>query len=146
MRLRTRGAVAVVAAIATATAGYAINGITRADAATALGPGVVTVNVDIRYSTFSASEIHVRPGTLVRFLVRNNDPIDHELVVGDSNVHAAHERGTERVHPPVPGEVSVKPGELGVTFYEFNEPGRYFFACHSPGHLAFGMQGWVVVD
>jgi uncharacterized cupredoxin-like copper-binding protein len=46
----------------------------------------------------------------------------------------------------VPGEVSVAPLESGATFYEFDEPGRYFVACHLPGHLAYGMQGWVVVE
>ena len=46
----------------------------------------------------------------------------------------------------MPGEVSVGPGELGETFYRFDKPGRYLFACHLPGHLAFGMRGWVIVD
>jgi uncharacterized cupredoxin-like copper-binding protein len=50
------------------------------------------------------------------------------------------------VHPPVPGEVSVGPGEIGETFYRFDKPGRYLFACHLPGHFAFGMKGWVIVD
>jgi uncharacterized cupredoxin-like copper-binding protein len=141
-----RVVVAVVAAVATVFAGYAVNGTTHADAATALGPGLVTVKVDVHYSAFSISELHVRPGTLVRFLVQNNDPIDHEFIVGDASVHAAHQHGHERVHPPVPGEVSVAPGQLGETFYEFDRPGRYLFACHFPGHLAFGMKGWVIVD
>ena len=49
-------------------------------------------------------------------------------------------------HPPVPGEVSVGPDDDGLTIYRFDEPGRYEFACHLPGHLAFGMKGWVVVE
>jgi len=35
---------------------------------------------------------------------------------------------------------------LGETFYKFDQVGRYLFACHLPGHLAYGMRGWVVVE
>jgi uncharacterized cupredoxin-like copper-binding protein len=146
MRFRLRFVIALLAAIAVTLAGYAINSTTRADAATALGPGLVTVHVDIHDSAFSISTLHVQPGTLVRFLIRNDDPIDHEFILGDAAVHAAHERGKALVHPPVPGEVSLLPGQLGETFYKFDQPARYLFACHFPGHLAYGMKGWVIVD
>ena len=89
--------------------------------------------------------MRVRAGTLVRFVVRNDDPIAHELVVGDAAVHAAHERGSEATHPPVPGEVSVAAGAVGETFFRFDEPGSYLFACHLPGHFAYGMHGIVTV-
>jgi uncharacterized cupredoxin-like copper-binding protein len=61
-------------------------------------------------------------------------------------VHARHEKGRESAHPPVPGEVSVDAGAVGETFYRFDHAGRFLFACHLPGHLAFGMRGWVIVD
>jgi uncharacterized cupredoxin-like copper-binding protein len=144
-----RAAVAVVVALATLVAGYAIADSTRADAsAPVLGPGLVTVTVDIRYSTFEmpSSTLHVRAGTTVRFLVRNHDPIAHEFVVGDRQVHLRHQRGRESSHPPVPGEVSVAADDVGVTFYRFAAAGRYEFACHLPGHYGFGMKGWIVVE
>jgi uncharacterized cupredoxin-like copper-binding protein len=81
----------------------------------------------------------------VRFLVHNDDPIRHEFIVGDAAVHARHVQGSEAVHPPVPGEVSVAPLAVGETFYVFDHPGRYEFACHLPGHLAYGMKGSVTV-
>lgn len=141
-----RGAAAIVLAIATAAAGYGLNHPAHADAVAEPGPGLVTVTVGIRYSRFSISALHVRAGSTVRFLIRNDDPINHEFIVGDARVHAAHERGSESVHPPVPGEVSVGPGELGETFFVFARPGRYQFACHLPGHFAYGMHGWVIVE
>ena len=142
----TRGAVAIAVAVLTAVAGYAVSDAKHADATTTLGPGLVTVTVNIRYSHFSISTLPVRPGTTVRFLVRNNDPIDHEFIVGGPRIHALHERGTRASHPPVPGEVSVPAGELGETFYRFDQAGRYLFACHLPGHFAYGMRGWVDVE
>lgn len=141
---RRAGVIAIVTAVVVTLAGYSQ---ARAEGSgAALGPGLVTVDVGIRYSRFSLSTLHVHPGTLVRFVVHNDDPIHHEFIVGDASVHLRHERGTEAVHPPVPGEVSVSPDDTGETFYRFDRPGRYLFACHLPGHFAYGMHGWVVVS
>ena len=145
MRRAIRSAVAVAAALVTAVAGYAAADAQHADAATPLGPGLVTVTVTIHYSHFSLSSLHVRRGTTVRFLILDADPIDHEFIVGDAQVQALHEHGSEAVHPPVPGEVSVRPGEEGETFYRFDRPGLVLFACHLPGHFAYGMHGWIDV-
>jgi uncharacterized cupredoxin-like copper-binding protein len=109
-----------------------------------LGPGPVTVRLDIRYSRFTPGRIVVRPGTTVRFEVRNRDPIGHELVVGPPEIHALHEAGTEHVHVGG-GEVSTAPGTVGVTAYRFETPGSVVFACHLPGHFAYGMSGEVIV-
>ncbi len=145
MRQLARAAVAIALATATALAGYAVSDAQHADATTVLGPGLVTVTVSIHYSEFSISTLKVHAGSTVRFLVRNNDPIAHEFIVGDAAVHARHQRGTHPAHPPVPGEVSVGARQLGETFYRFDRPGKYLFACHLPGHFAFGMRGWVQV-
>jgi uncharacterized cupredoxin-like copper-binding protein len=110
-----------------------------------LGPGLVTVDVRIEHSRFQPSRVVVTEGTTVRFVVHNEDPIGHELIVGDDDVHARHERGNEAAHPPIPGEVSVPALETAETFYAFEAPGTVEFACHLPGHLAYGMRGDVVV-
>lgn len=143
MSRAARVAIAVVAGALVATIGYAV----RASGSTGrtLGPGVVRVQVGIEHSRFALEPLRVQEGTLVEFVVQNDDPIDHELVVGDDQVHQQHEAGTERRHPPVPGEVSVAPGARAMTFYEFSEPGTIVYACHLPGHLAYGMQGTIEV-
>jgi uncharacterized cupredoxin-like copper-binding protein len=144
---RRRAALVAVAIGVTVTAvGYGVAGA-RAGASDPVpaGPGLVTVEVDIRYSRFDLDELRVRAGTVVRFVVRNRDLINHEFVVGDAAVHAAHTRGSERSHPPVPGEVSVGPHDVGVTVYRFTEPGSVEYACHLPGHVAYGMVGEITV-
>lgn len=110
-----------------------------------LGPGLVTIPLDLRYSRFSQSELHVYQGTLVRFVVTNSDPIHHELIVGPPSVHDHHESGHDQHHPPVPGEVGVNAGDTGLTTYRFDEVGSVLYACHAPGHLAYGMTGQVIV-
>lgn len=133
-----------VAVIVTGT-GLLAGGATSAADADVLGPGVVTVEIGIEHSRFSIDDLTVRAGTLVRFIVTNDDPILHELVVGGPEVHARHETGTESFHPPIPGEVSVLPGEVGETFYEFDDAGTFAFMCHLPRHAQYGMVGEVHV-
>jgi uncharacterized cupredoxin-like copper-binding protein len=145
-RVLVASAAAIVVAVATALAGYAVSDTAHAEADAPLGPGHVVVELGIRHSKFSFDTLRVRPGTLVEFRVRNDDPIAHEFVLGDRSVHARHERGNESAHPPVPGEVSVPALDVGSTFYRFEKAGRYEFACHLPGHVAFGMRGWVIAE
>ncbi|MEY2430859.1 MAG: hypothetical protein QOC92_584 [Acidimicrobiaceae bacterium] len=109
-----------------------------------LGPGAVTVTLTIRHSQFSPDHLHVRPGTIVRFVVRNDDPINHELIIGDDGVHRRHETGTEAAHPPRPGEVSVAAGTTAETTFSF-DGASVLYACHLPGHFAYGMSGLVDV-
>lgn len=141
--LLTRIAVTVVAtAVAASLAYVAQPGGGETDV---LGPGEVEVTIGVEYSRFSVDRLRVRPGTLVRFVVVNDDPIHHELIVGPPEVHARHATGTEAAHPPVPGEVSVLPNSTATTVYRFDEPGTVEFACHLPGHLEYGMRGVIEV-
>ena len=103
-----------------------------------------TVEIVMRYSRFEPERIEVEPGETVRFVVRNDDPIDHEFILGDAAVQRAHERGTEAYHPPRPGEMSVAPLETAVTTYTFPaSPGTLVLGCHLPGHFAYGMEAQV---
>lgn len=134
---------AVVAGVLVASTGYAVEA--AGSEQEALGPGVVTVEVGISNSRFDLGTLRVREGTLLQLVVRNNDPIDHELVVGEPEVHRRHADGTERRHLLAPGEVSIAPGDTAMTFYELDEPGTVVYACHLPGHLAYGMVGEIEV-
>ena len=136
----------VVAALAAVAiiAGSAMAG-GASDSAAPLGPGTATVHLTIRHSHFSPERIAVRPGTTVRFVVDNADPIGHELIIGDADVHLRHENGTEPTHPPRPGEVSIAGLSTAETTFTFADPGPVLFACHLPGHLAYGMSGTVDV-
>lgn len=135
----------LLAAAAVLLVGSAVQASADAREAAILGPEPVTVTLDVEHSRFVPDRLTVREGTLVTFEVVNHDPIHHELVLGDDHVHAAHEEGTDLVHPPVPGEVSTGPNASGMTFYVFDEPGTVAFACHLPGHVAYGMVGEVEV-
>ena len=125
--------------------GYGLQANAAPTDAETLGPGEVTVEINITHSKFVIDELALRPGTSVRFVVRNHDPIRHELIVGPPEVHARHATGREAEHPPVPGEVSVDPGQTAETTYRFERVGPIEYACHLPGHYEYGMQGWVQI-
>jgi uncharacterized cupredoxin-like copper-binding protein len=104
-----------------------------------------TVEVTMHFSRFEPSAIWATPGETVRLVIRNTDPIDHEFILGDRGVQRVHELGTEAVHPPKRGEVSVPAGATAETTYTFGDAGTLTFGCHVPGHYAYGMRGKVRV-
>ena len=137
-------AVAAAVALATAAGSQAVTA-SPVPAPSALGPEPVTVVVEVEHSRFATPPLSVVEGTPVRFVVVNRDPINHELIVGPSEVHDRHRDGTERKHEAVPGEVSVPALQRGVTTYTFDEPGTVEFACHLPGHYDYGMRDEIEV-
>jgi uncharacterized cupredoxin-like copper-binding protein len=113
------------------------------------GEATPTVVVTMHHSRFQPEVVRVAPGTTVRFLLRNTDPIDHEFILGDDAVQRRHEQGREREHHgEVPGEVSVAAGGEAATTYTFRTggPASLEFACHLPGHYAYGMRGVALVS
>ncbi len=146
-RRRLWQSVAAALAMAAVVTGmsYAVaSGIEDPETA-ALGPGDVTVQIDIEYSRFVPERLTVVEGTRVRFLVVNGDPIHHELITGGPEVHLRHANGTEAEHPSIPGEVSVDPNGTAMTTFTFEDAGVYEFGCHLPGHYEYGMHGDITV-
>lgn len=138
---RLAGAAAAVGALAVpagiAAAGDGTDGSTQ---------DTVTVTLTAHHSRFSPSTAEVAPGATVTFVVRNLDPIDHELIVGGPDVHRRHQAGTERHHHgDVPGEISVPAGKTVSTTWTAPASGQVAYSCHLPGHLAYGMTGTLLV-
>ncbi|HEX5615184.1 MAG TPA: plastocyanin/azurin family copper-binding protein, partial [Acidimicrobiia bacterium] len=143
-------AAVVLVAVAVAAAGYGIAsgdeaGAPRRSSGGVLGPGRINVTIEVDNSAFAPTRLDVVEGTEVRFVLVNDDPINHELIVGPDDVHDRHASGTHAAHGAVPGEVSVGALEVAATTYRFDDPGEVLFACHLPGHFAYGMTGTVVV-
>jgi uncharacterized cupredoxin-like copper-binding protein len=136
---------ALVVGVGVTVGSYAIAAADDETTADVRGPGTETVVITVHNSRFRPANLRVWEGTQVRFEVRNRDPINHELVVGSESVHRRHENGGEATHPPVPGEVSLGPGQTGATVYEFDDPGTYRVVCHLPRHEEYGMVGEVEV-
>lgn len=108
-------------------------------------PPSTSIEIVIRHSAFEPSSITVPVGVPVTITLRNEDPIDHEWIVGDAAVHAVHRVDTEPLHPDRPTEVVLPAMESRTTTVTFDEAGTLAFICHLPAHEAYGMVGTVTI-
>jgi len=139
--LRRPGRLALVGGVALSL------GLAGIAAAWAHAPGLMPVSesIGIHYSDYDRGTITVPAGVAVTIILRNDDPIDHEFIVGGADVHERHRKGTEPIHGSRATEVTVPAGTTRATTITFSTPGSYLFICHLPGHEAYGMVGTVVV-
>jgi uncharacterized cupredoxin-like copper-binding protein len=123
-------------------------GVAGVAAAWSGAPGLesATVTIDIHYSHYTPERVTVPLGVPVTIVLHNTDPIDHEWIVGDADVHERHRTGTEPVHAARPTEISIPAGQTRTTTVIFERPGDLAFICHLPGHEAYGMVGVLTVD
>jgi len=97
---------------------------------------------------YSPPELTVKRGETVRFVLRNNGKLKHEMVIGTMNELKAHAEMMKK-HPGMEHEeahmVDVDPGKTGNLVWKFTEAGTFYFGCLEPGHFEAGMIGKVVV-
>jgi uncharacterized cupredoxin-like copper-binding protein len=105
------------------------------------GGAAAEARVTIHYSRFEQGVITARAGVPVTITLRNDDPIDHEWIVGPPEVHQRHRTGTEPFHATRPAEVTIPALSTRVTTLTFEQAGEYAYICHLPGHEAYGMAG-----
>ena len=104
--------------------------------------GGMTVNIRIHYSKFEPAGVTVPAGVRVTYVIRNDDPIDHEWLIGDAAFHARHRAGSEAIHGDRPDEVSLPALSTWTTTLTL-APGSNVFICHFPLHEEYGMIGIV---
>jgi uncharacterized cupredoxin-like copper-binding protein len=103
-----------------------------------------TVNITIHYSHYSTTEVDVPAGVPVTFVIKNDDPIDHEWMLGDAAMHERHRTGTEPVHASRPDELTIPALSTRTTTLTFPMAMTLMYMCHLPGHEAYGMVGMLV--
>ena len=108
-----------------------------------------TVNVDMTDNMrFTPSEISVKQGETVRFVVKNSGAVKHELVLGtpeELKEHYAMMLKMPGMEHADDNMVSVAPGKTGEIVWRFTKVGKVDFACLQPGHYDAGMKGLVNV-
>ena len=94
------------------------------------------------------SEITVRRGDTVRFMLRNDGKQPHDMVIGSMDElkkrAALVKRGQAKVAGP--GAARVPAGGTARLIWQFTRPGEYYYACLVPGHFDAGMIGTIVVQ
>lgn len=97
--------------------------------------------IGIHYSHYTTEVVTAHVGVPITITLRNDDPIEHEWIVGTEAVHERHRTGTEPFHGTIPSEVTIPAFSTRVTTVTFREPGDYKYICHLPGHEQYGMVG-----
>jgi uncharacterized cupredoxin-like copper-binding protein len=137
----------IMARTALLLAAFAIAILTGAAVVSAAAnAGPVTVEIHIHYSHFEPSAVTVPVGRPVTFVLINDDPIDHEWIVGDQSLHERHRTGTEARHDARPTEVTIDAKSTRRTTVTFDTVGSLQYICHLPGHEQYGMVGTLEVS
>jgi uncharacterized cupredoxin-like copper-binding protein len=98
---------------------------------------------------FVPDAITVKAGETIRFFIRNNGKLPHELVIGsiaELKEHAEMMRKMPGMEHDEPNMITLKPGQRGGLVWKFDQPGSVDFACLVPGHMEAGMVGKVLVS
>lgn len=108
-----------------------------------------TVKVDMADGMrFTPSDVTVKKGETVRFVVHNSGQVLHEMVLGTREAlaeHAALMKKFPNMEHADANMAHVKPSKTGEIVWQFTKPGEFQFACLQPGHFEAGMVGKVVV-
>jgi uncharacterized cupredoxin-like copper-binding protein len=97
---------------------------------------------------FTPSNIEVKEGETVRFVVQNKGKVMHEMVIGTKKTldeHAALMLKFPNMEHDEPHMAHVAAGKKGDLVWKFNRPGDFDFACLIPGHYQAGMVGKIKV-
>ena len=98
---------------------------------------------------YSPSEINVKRGEAVRFLLQNNGKLMHEFVLGTLPELQAHGELMKKfpdMEHDEPYMAHVAPGKSAEMGWQFTRPGEFHYGCLIPGHFEAGMIGRVIVE
>ena len=97
---------------------------------------------------FTPSHVVVKRNETVRFVLKNEGKLKHEMVLGtlkELKQHAALMMKFPEMEHADPNQASVEPGKTGERVWQFTKAGTFDFACLQTGHFEAGMRGNVVV-
>jgi uncharacterized cupredoxin-like copper-binding protein len=107
-----------------------------------------TVAISMKEMRFSPEKIDVKQGETIRFVIKNEGQLLHELVIGtkkELDEHAAMMVKFPTMEHDEPYMSHVSSGKTGEIIWTFNRPGNFDFACLIAGHYQAGMVGKITV-
>lgn len=98
---------------------------------TANASQVREIRINASEFKFEPSELRVKAGEAVRFIIVNTGSVDHEFESDDARIE----------------EVTIPPGrQRTVRWTAPARPGEYSFVCDISGHREAGMTGKIIVE
>jgi uncharacterized cupredoxin-like copper-binding protein len=95
-----------------------------------------------------SGDMVVNKGDTVRFVVRNDGKVMHEMVIGtmkELKEHAELMRKFPDMEHDEPYMAHVAPGKTGEIMWQFTRAGEFYYACLLPGHMEAGMIAKITV-
>jgi uncharacterized cupredoxin-like copper-binding protein/Cu/Ag efflux protein CusF len=109
-----------------------------------------TINISMRDNMrFTPDTIDVKQGETIKFVVKNNGRVMHEMVIGTKDELAKHAETMKRFPNMEHDEAymaHVAVGKQADMVWHFSKAGTFMFACLIPGHFEAGMQGTIRVS
>ena len=155
--VQLRFLIAALAALTLSTAALADAGHSHGDDRAYGEPGdpkkpARTIQITMRESdgkmVFIPNKIDIRKGEQVKFAIRNNGELDHEIVLAtlDENLkHAVEMAKNPDMEHDDPNAKRLAPKKTGEIVWKFTKAGEFDFSCLIPGHREAGMFGKIVV-
>jgi uncharacterized cupredoxin-like copper-binding protein len=97
---------------------------------------------------YTPSEIQVKKGETIRFVVKNVGKVRHELSLGTEKELKEHLEQMKKfpdMEHDEPNKITLDAGKQGEIVWQFTKAGTVNFACLMPGHFEAGMKGQVKV-
>lgn len=97
---------------------------------------------------FVPSKLEIRKGEQVKFVIRNNGELDHEIVLAtlEENLkHAVEMAKNPDMEHDDPNAKRLAPKKTGEIVWKFTKAGEFDFSCLIPGHREAGMFGKITV-
>ena len=108
-----------------------------------------TINITMTDNMrFTPDKIEVKQGETIKFLLKNDGKMLHEMVIGTKKVleeHAALMLKFPTMEHDEPYMAHVPVGKTGEIIWTFNRAGDFDFACLIAGHYQAGMVGKIMV-
>ena len=108
-----------------------------------------TINITMTDNMrFTPDKIEVKQGETIKFLLKNDGKMLHEMVIGtkkELEEHAALMLKFPNMEHEEPYMAHVPVGKTGEIIWTFNRAGDFDFACLIAGHYQAGMVGKIMV-
>jgi uncharacterized cupredoxin-like copper-binding protein len=97
---------------------------------------------------FAPTELRIRQGETVRFVIRNSGKVMHEMVLGtlaELKEHAELMKKHPGMEHDEPYMAHVASGKTDRIVWQFTQTGEFYYGCLIPGHFEAGMVGKINV-
>ena len=107
-----------------------------------------TIEIAMSEMAYEPSNISVKRGEQIRFVLRNVGREDHEFLLATTKENLEHARLMKK-HPHMehddPNGVQLAPNKTAEILWKFTKAGTFEFSCLIPDHRDYGMVGHVTV-